>query len=166
MSEIEALLSVDAGRVPPATVAFFARDAEASERLTYAVLGAMTAVTALLSGLLGGPDLVGALLVLTAAMFTIVATPTLKEPSDEDNRQIKRHVMVVTSEAIIVRDAWGLRSWRFEDLAEIAASSYEHRPYMVLIKRDGSRHALDYLSFQRPEQLREVIDTRLRLKTT
>jgi hypothetical protein len=166
MSEIEALLSVDAGHTPPATLAFFARDADASERLTYAVLAVMTAMVALVSGLLGGPDLVGALLVLTAAMFTIVATPTLKEPADEEPRPIKRHVMVVTSEAIIVRDAWGLRSWRFEDLAEIAASSYEHRPYIVLIKRDGSRHALDYLSFQRPEQLRQVIDTRLRLKTT
>jgi len=118
MSEIEALLSVDAGHTPPATVAFFARDAEASERLTYAVLGAMTAWVALISGLLGGPDLVGALLVLTAAMFSIVATPTIKDPSDEAARPIKRHVMVVTSEAIIVRDAWGLRSWRFEDLAE------------------------------------------------
>ena len=166
MSEIEALLSVDAGRVPPATVAFFARDAEASERLTYAVLGAMTSMVAMISGLLGGPDLMGALLVLTAAMFTIVATPTLKDPADGEARQVKRHVMVVTSEAIIVRDAWGLRSWRFEDLSEIAASSYEHRPYMVLIQRDGTRHALDYLSFQRPEQLRRVIDRRLRLKTT
>ena len=74
--------------------------------------------------------------------------------------------MVVTAEGLIVRDAWGLRSWRFEDLADIAASSYEHRPYMVLIQRDGTRHALDYLSFQRPEQLRRVIDRRLRLKTT
>ena len=166
MSEIEALLSVDAGRVPPATVAFFARDAEAGERLTYAILGAMSALAAVSCGLLGGPDLVGALLVLTAAMFTIIATPTVKEADDEDNRPAKRHVMVVTSEGLIVRDAWGLRSWRFEDLAEIAASSYEHRPYMVLIKRDGSRHALDYLSFQRPEQLRQAIDTRLRLKTT
>src|SRR5664279_4103387 len=133
MSDIEALLAVDAGRTPPATVAFFARDAEANERLTYA------------------------LLILTAAMFTIVATPTLKEPSDDEARPIMRHVMVVTSEGIIVRDAWGLRSWRFEDLLEIAASSYEHRPYMVLIQRDGSRHALDYLNFQRPEQLRQVI---------
>ena len=166
MSEIEALLSVDAGRVPPATVAFFARDAEAGERLTYAILGAMTAAAALLSGVLGGPDLVGALLILTAAMFTIVATPTVKEEGEEDTRPVKKHVMVVTPEGLIVRDAWGLRSWRFEDLADIAASSYEHRPYMVLIQRDGTRHALDYLSFQRPEQLRRVIDRRLRLKTT
>ena len=37
---------------------------------------------------------------------------------------------------------------------------------MVLIERDGTRHALDYLSFQRPEQLRRVIDRQLRLKTT
>jgi hypothetical protein len=169
MSEIEALLAVDAGHTPPATMAFmafFARDAEASERLTYAILGAMTAFAALASGLLGGPDLVGALLILTAAMFTIVATPTIKNEHEEDTRPIKRHVMVVTTEAIIVRDAWGLRSWRFEDLAEIAASSYDHRPYMVLIKRDGSRHALDYLNFQRPEQLRQTIDRQLRLKTT
>ena len=166
MSEIEALLSVDAGRLPPATVAFFARDAEAGERLTYAILGAMTSAVAVVCGVLGGPDLVCALLILTAAMFTIVATPTLKEESEEDTRPVKRHVMVVTQEGLIVRDAWGLRSWRFEDLADIAASSYEHRPYMVLIQRDGTRHALDYLSFQRPEQLRKVIDRQLRLKTT
>ena len=165
MSEIEALLSVDAGRVPPATVAFFARDAEAGERLTYSILGAMSALAAVTCGLLGGPDLVGALLILTAAMFTIIATPTVKEADADDNRPAKRHVMVVTSEGLIVRDAWGLRSWRFEDLADIGASSYEHRPYMVLIHRDGSRHALDYLYFQRPEQLREVIGHRLRLRT-
>jgi len=97
MSEIEALLSVDAGRVPPATVAFFARDAEASERLTYAVLAAMTSMVAVVSGLLGGPDLMGALLVLTAAMFAIVASPTLKDPAEGETRQIKRHVMVVTT---------------------------------------------------------------------
>jgi hypothetical protein len=99
-------------------------------------------------------------------MFTIVATPTIKEEGEEDTRPVKKHVRVVTPEGLIVRDAWGLRSWRFEDLADIAASSYEHRPYMVLIQRDGTRHALDYLSFQRPEQLRRVIDRRLRLKTT
>ena len=165
MSEIEALLSVDAGRLPPATFAFFARDAEANERLTHAILGAMAAATAVISGLLGGPDLLGALLILIAATFTIVATPTIKEDHEQEPRQIKRHVMVVTAEGLIVRDAWGLRSWRFEDLTEIAASSYEHRPYMVLIQRDGTRHALDYLSFQRPEQLRQVIGHRLRLKT-
>jgi hypothetical protein len=166
MSEIEALLSVDAGHVPPATFAFFARDAEASERLTYAVLGAMTSFAAALSGILDGPGVVSALLVLVAATFTIIATPTIKEKHEQDARPIKRHVMVVTSEGLIVRDAWGLRSWRFEDLAEIAASSYEHRPYMVLIHRDGTRHALDYLNFQRPEQLRQVLGHKLRFKTT
>jgi hypothetical protein len=160
MSEIEALLSVDAGRVPPATFAFFARDAEASERL-----GAMTSFAAALSGILDGPGALSALLVLVAATFTIIATPTIKEKHEQDARPIKRHVMVVTSEGLIVRDAWGLRSWRFEDLAEIAASSYEHRPYMVLIHRDGTRHALDYLNFQRPEQLRQVLGHKLSFRT-
>src|SRR5437762_8694867 len=38
MSEVEVLLSVDAGRVPPGTVVFLARDPEAPARILRAVL--------------------------------------------------------------------------------------------------------------------------------
>ena len=41
MSDVEALLSVDAGRVPPGTVAFFARDPERTKRRILAVLAVL-----------------------------------------------------------------------------------------------------------------------------
>jgi hypothetical protein len=165
MSEVEALLSVDAGKVPPATVAFFAIDDEASEQRAYALLAAMTSIAAVWCALLGAANMLLALMVLIAAIFAIVATPTVPA-ADDPPRPAKRHVMVVTPEGLIVRDAWGLRSWRFEDLAAAVPSTYDHRPYIVLVERDGTRHALDYLSFQRGERLRQVIGHRLKLTLT
>jgi hypothetical protein len=166
VSEIEALLSVDAGTIPPATVAFFAVDASASEQRSHAMLAALASIAAVGCALNGTNNVVIALMVLIAAMFTVIATPTIRAPGDQPAPAPKRHVMVVTPEGLIVRDAWGLRSWRFEDLAEVVSSTYEHRPYFVLIERDGTRHAVDYLCFQRGERLREVIGRRLKLSST
>ena len=45
----------------------------------------MTAGAALVSGVLGGPDLVGALLILTAAMFT----SSLPRPSRKSTRKTR-----------------------------------------------------------------------------
>src|ERR1051325_9541776 len=41
MTDIEALLSVDAGQVPEGTVAFFTRDPERGQRRLYLVTGAL-----------------------------------------------------------------------------------------------------------------------------
>jgi hypothetical protein len=167
MTEIEALLKVDAGQLPPATVAFFAvEENDDADQRAYAALAAMTAIAAVACGLCGGGNLLIALLVLIAATFTVVATPTIRDPDPDAPRPCKRRVMVVTSQGLIVRDAWGLRSWRFDDLSDVVSSSHEHRPYIILVQRDGTRHALDYMSFQRGEQLREVIGSRLKLQTS
>ncbi len=55
MSDVEALLSVDSGKVPPGVVAFFARDPEASKRR---VLAAFAVVMAARDGgrVLGGVE--------------------------------------------------------------------------------------------------------------
>src|SRR5262249_15894228 len=46
MSDVETLLSVDAGRVPPGTVAFFARDPEQTQRRVLAVFAMVVGVAA------------------------------------------------------------------------------------------------------------------------
>jgi hypothetical protein len=160
MTDIEALLSVDRGQVPPATVAFFARDEESFERRRYATVAALTGVAAACCAACGGERMLVALMVLVAAVSAVLATPTIRD-GGEPARPCKPHVMVVTAQALVVRDGWGLRSWRFEDLADVVLSSYNFRPCLVLVQRDGSRHALDYLSFQRGERLREVINHHL-----
>ena len=165
MSEIEALLSVDRGEVPPATYAFFERDTTAEDRLSHAILAATASIAAAMSTLAAVDLRVTALFVLIAAMLIVVATPTVnREPAPGSGG--KRCVTVVTASGIIVRDARGLRTWRFDELAGVVSATFGPRPYIVLVERDGSRHALDYLSCQRGEALREVIGHRLRLQST
>ena len=161
MNEIEALLSVDRGEIPPATFAFFERDVSAEDRRAHAILAAMTGIAAALSAISGTDYHVTALFVLISAMLVIATTPTVsREPAGRTSS--KRFVTVVTARGIIVRDAGGLRSWRFDELSAVVPACHGPRPYIVLVERDGSRHALDYLSFQRGDALREVIGRRLR----
>jgi hypothetical protein len=160
MTDIEALLSVDRGQVPPETVAFYARDDDSFERRRYALVAAMTGVAAAACAACGGEPLLVALMVLVAAVGAVLATPTIRDGGDGP-RSCKQPVMVVTARALLVRDGWGLRSWRFEDLEDVIASSYNFRPCLVLVQRDGSRHAVDYLNFHRGERLHEVITDHL-----
>lgn len=159
MTEVEALLAVDRGRVPADTLAFFARDPDFTERRTYAALAIGAAVAALACALGGAQrPLVAVILIATTALI-ILSAPTR---SNEGEPAHKRHVFVITPQAIIVRDAWGLRSWHFDQLIEVLLWSYEHRPHLVLVERDGTRHAVDYLGFRSGEKLREVLLERVR----
>ena len=71
-------------------------------------------------------------------------------------------MLLVTPNGIIVRDAWGLRSWSFDQLIEALPWSFEQRPHLLLIERDGTRHAVDYLGFARGEHLRQVLLERVK----
>src|SRR5688572_32422687 len=82
MTEVEALLSVDAGRVPPGVIAFRARDRERSTRVVRMVLSGCCAVAAIVSAFAGvGREFV-ALLLLGAAIFGVLATPDEPEESE------------------------------------------------------------------------------------
>ena len=158
MTDIEVLLSVDAGRIPPGAVAFFVGDADVAERRTYAVLSLLSVVAAAVCVGLGAGSALVMLLVLAAAALALFATPTLRE--DQDPRT-QRPVIVITPEAIVMRDECGLKVWRFEDLSSVAAAVHDHRPQLVLQSRDGKRYAVDCLRFQHGERVREVVDQRL-----
>jgi hypothetical protein len=159
MSDVEALLSVDAGRVPPGVVAFFARDPEAAKRRALAVfallLGLATA-GAYLAGLSRPPI---ALLALATLAMIIQALPPERDP---ETARYKRPTLVVTSNGVIVRDGSGLRSWSFEDLVDVRPYLHQQRIGLLLARRDGGREFVDTLSFERGEKVNELIGRRLK----
>jgi hypothetical protein len=160
MSEIEALLKVDGGQVPPGAVAFFLGDVDATERRTYAALAVLAAVAAAACVGLGAGRFVVMLLVLAGTALALLAMPTARESHEQ--AAVKRPVIVVTPHALVMRDEWGLRVWRFEDLTSVSAAVHEQRPQLVLVCRDGKRHLVDCLRFRHGERVREVVDQRLR----
>jgi hypothetical protein len=159
MSEVEVLLSVDAGRVPPDAVVFAAADPEAPARRLNAVLAGLCVLALLGCVLTGvGRELV-ALLALIAGIFMVLATRTEAEP---DERPHKPATLIVTPRGMIVRDDDGLRTWRFDELAEVVPYVHTTGEGLLLVGRDGSREFFDNRLFRRGEKLPEVIRPYLR----
>lgn len=159
MSDVEALLSVDKGKVPPGVVAFFARDPEASKRRVLAAFAVvMAAVTAAgYWAALNRPSI--ALLALATLSLIIQALPPERDP---ETSRYKRPTLVVTPNGVIVRDGSGLRSWTFDDLVDVRPYLHQQRIGLLLAKRDGSREFVDTLSFERGETVTELIGRRLK----
>jgi hypothetical protein len=159
MSDVEALLSVDAGRVPPGTVAFFQRDPERTQRrllAVFAVLVASGAVAAFVAGLSRPP--IALLALATIALFIMALPPEL----DPEEAKRKRPTLVLTANGMIVRDGSGLRSWSFDDLLDVRPYLHQQRIGLLILKRDGSRQFVDTLSFKRGEKVNELIGRRLK----
>jgi hypothetical protein len=159
MTEVEALLSVDAGHTPPGIVAFFMDDGRQDGRRARAVLAALAALATVGCALAGVGRIPLTLLAIGVGILAVRATPTLQDKVD---LVCKRQVMVVTGVGLIVRDASGLRTWRFEDLAEVVAGIFDHRAYLDLIDQHGTHHTIEYFGFRRAERIRRVISQRLR----
>jgi hypothetical protein len=159
MSDVEALLSVDAGRVPPGAVAFFPRDPEALQRKVCSVF-AIIALAAGLALAIWTPSRVGvALVALVGVAFAVGAIPTRP---DLDEAPVKRPTLLLTTEGLIVRDDSGLRQWHFDDLADV-------RPYMhfrtlgiLVVRKNGKRDFIDTMAFERGDKVPELIGRRLK----
>jgi hypothetical protein len=161
MSEVEVLLSVDAGRVPPDTMVFFAADPETPIRRMYAFLaitGALGALGVALSAV--GVEAVVLLAIITAVMV-VLALPTRPEPEDARN---KRPTLVVTPRGVIVRDDGGLRTWRFDELAQVLPCHHARGDGLLLVGTDGSRQFLDCLVFRQGYRLREIIGRHMKTR--
>ena len=159
MSDVQALLSVDAGRVPPGTVAFFARDPERTKRRILAVLAVLVGsgvVSSVIAGLSRPPI---ALLALCAIALFVMALPPERDPETEGH---KRATLVLTPNGMIVRDTSGLRSWSFDDLVDVRPFLHQQRIGLLIAKRDGSREFVDTLLFKRGEKVNELIGRRLK----
>jgi hypothetical protein len=154
MTDIEALLSVDAGRIPEGAVAFFTRDPELGQRRMCIVTSALLGAAAIASGIAGAGLVCVAMFALGAGIFAVLATPTR---TDEDARPTKRQVVVVTPRGIIMRDAQGLRTWTFEDLTDASSWRHADRTDLLLVRRDGTRIFINCQGFHRGEKLPDVI---------
>lgn len=156
MSEVEALLEVDAGRVPAGTTAFFRRDPEAAGRRLGAVLAVV--VDALAIWLATRGHLPGAaLLALTGVLLALGAIPT--RPADE--RPAKRPTLVITPTGIIVRSANGLANFSFDDIADVHSLTHEPHVGLLVIRRDGKRFFIDTASFERGGEVSVLVGRRL-----
>jgi len=159
MSEVEALLSVDAGRVPPGAVAFFPRDPEVVQRriCTFFALVSLAAGVGLA---LGTHSRVGvALLALVGVAFAVGALPTRP---DVEEAPTKRPTLLLTVEGLIVRDDCGLRTWSFDDLADVRPYMHLRTLGLLVVRKDGKRDFIDTMAFERGDRVPELIGRRLK----
>jgi len=154
-------LSVDAGRIPPGTMAFFRKNADLGVLRARAVLSSAFGIAGVVLACAGGPRLLALLLLVAAALTAVLSTPTVAE-DDGEGAAARKQVLIVTPRGLIGRDHSGLRSWRFEELANVFTGGHAGRPHLVLVERSGARHTIDHLRFADGERLLEVIDSRLR----
>lgn len=153
MTEVEILLSVDAGGVPPNTVTIFMDDRDPDERARWRsrfliAVAILLAGGAIAVGMTWGRQALApiALMLLGAGMAAVQGTPTAPERTPTKR---KRPVMVVTQTGLIVRGDWGVKMWRFEDLADIVAGvDQERRPLLELRDKDGTRYRLRCSGFR------------------
>jgi hypothetical protein len=163
MSEVEALLNVDAGRVPPGAVVFRARDPDAEVRrlrTVLAVAAGLLTVGLAIAGVAREPI---AMLVLTTTMLALSASRTA--PEGEEARH-KRPAMVLTTTGMIVRDASGLRSWQYEDIADVRTCVCQGQIGIVVVLTGGAMHFIDNLSFARGEHVGGLIRRHLQPRRT
>jgi hypothetical protein len=157
MSEIEVLLSVDGGRVPPGTVVFLPRDATAQARILFALLAVLLSAAAIGCTVAGASPEQVALLALATGMAAVWASAT----EAEVDQPVKRAMLLVTATGMIVRDTAGLRSWRFDELADVHPFVHEERIVLLVVARDGRRDVVDHSVFEGGGRLRKLIGARL-----
>jgi hypothetical protein len=160
MTEVEALLSADAGRPPPGSVVFRLRDTEAPTRRARIIAALSIGAIAVGCFVLGADLDVVAVIALLAALLGVLGTPTERDP--EEPVRVKQPTLLVTTSGLIVRDDGGLRSWQFQDLADVRPYLDDRRVGLVIVCRDGSRHFVDNLAFERGEELGEILGRHLR----
>lgn len=160
MTDIEALLSVDNGHTPPGTVAIFLDDGTRGFRWGYALTAVIAGLIAVAVAVAGCGRAPIALLVLLAGTMAVRAMPTLPE---DQNRDPKRQVLVLTTVGLIVRDGSGLRRWLFEDLSDVVAGMNDSQPFLNLIDKNGKRHTVHCPAYRRGLRLRHMISARLQM---
>jgi len=163
MSEVEALLSVDAGRVPAGAVVFRARDPESEVRRLRTVLAVGAGLVTVGLAIAGVAREPVAMLVLTTTMLALSATRTA--PEGDEGRH-KRPTMVLTTSGIIVRDGSGLRSWQYEEIADVRTCVCQGQIGIVVVLTTGAMHFIDNLSFARGEHVGGLIRRHLQPRGT
>ena len=159
MSDVEALLSVDAGKVPPGAVAFFPRDPEAAKRRLATVMAVLTFAGAVALAISGGSHIGTVLVALIAVSLSVGAIPTRP---DVEVPPTKRPTLLLTPSGLIIRDDQGLRQWFFEDLADVRPHLHLRSIGLLVVRKDGTRDFIDTTLFDRGEKVQELIGRRLK----
>ena len=154
------MLSVDAGRVPPGTIAFFQRDPDAPRRRSCAWLAIIIDGFALALVIAGVSKMGAALLALAGVALALGAIPT----RSEEERPRKPLTLVVTPDGIVVRDENGMRYWHFDDLADASPYADQTMSGLLIVHKNGKRDFIDTAAFERGEKVRDAIGHWLKVR--
>lgn len=157
MTSVEALLTVESGRVPGGVQVFLEQDADAGRSRSWLFMCAFITIVAAITGVQGGEPLGVLAIAIFAAMAAVMAIPTRTE---EEPR--KPRVILLCDKGLIVREHWGLRNFRYDELTRVFVMTIDGEPQLCLEDKAGDAHLLDYLSFRMGDALRTQLDQRIR----
>jgi hypothetical protein len=156
MTNVEALLKVESGRVPEGVKVFLEQDAESGRSRSWLFMCAFLAIVAAVTGVQGGEPLGVLAIAIFAAMAAVMAIPT----QEEEPR--KPRVILLCDKGLIVREHWGLRNFRYDELTRVFVMTVDGEQQLCLEDKAGDAHLLDYLSFCAGDSLRHQLDQRIR----
>ncbi|MCG5054777.1 MAG: hypothetical protein KA712_17580 [Myxococcales bacterium] len=156
MTNVEALLTVESGKVPDGVQVFSENNPDAGRMRAWLFLSAFLALVATVMGVEGGEPLGVMAIVVFAAMAAVAAIPvTLDEPR-------KPRVLLLCDKGLIVREHWGLRNWRYDELLRASVLFVDGEQQLCLEDRQGELHLVDHLNFAGGARLRILLEARIR----
>lgn len=156
MTNVEALLTVESGRVPEGVHVFVEQNPETGRLRGWLFLCAFLALVAALTGLQGGNPWGVFAIALFASMAGVMAIPTQPE------EPWKPRVLLLCQKGLIVREHWGLRNWRYEELSRPYLLFVDGEQQLCLEAKDGEIHLIDHLSYRHGACLRDLLEQRIR----
>jgi hypothetical protein len=153
ISEEATIKCIEAGLVPDGVLALYPVDPVRRGRriLTFGAVIFAAAIVAEWALKACAPVLF--ILSMMLALASVRLTPTV----DDDQEGRRRPAVVVTSTAILKREARGFRTWTFAELVCAQLSLQAERRDMVLVGRDGSRSFIDCAALQSGSLLIEEV---------
>lgn len=158
MTDVETLLRVDAGERPAGVVLSFERDPHVARRRCMWLATALGIAT--MAAALHEPSRPELLLVPISCLLSALVVAPSREEEDE-LRDGKPRVIMMTERGLLVRDPWGIRAWNWAEIAFVTAGVLDGRVQMILRDAGGQSHLVDHLVFDRGEQLYRLIGERV-----
>lgn len=156
MTNVEALLKVESGRVPEGVKVFLEQNPESGRSHSWLLMCAFLAIVATVTGFQGGEPLGVLVIAIFAAMAGVMAIPTQEEESR------KPRVVLLCEKGLIIREHWGLRNFRYDELSRVFVLVVDGEQQLCLEDKSGDAHLLDYRSFRAAEALKTQLDQRIR----
>ena len=130
-------LTVESGRVPEGVQVFLEQDADAGRSRSCLFMCAFLAIVAAVTGVQGGEPLGVLAIAIFAAMAAVMAIPT----AEEEPR--KPRVIVLCDKGWIVREHWGLRNFRYDELTRVFVLTVDGEQQLCI---EDKAHGLAYFA--------------------